>query len=151
MAGLWSQLEVPSSWGCVALSTCHGPLIPYPCSRGLSSAYEEMRMRRANLLLPVLTTFYRATIESILTCSLSVWYNSCTAADQKSLQRVVRTAENIIRTSLPSLQELHLSSYFNRASKIISDSTYPSQGLFTLLPSGKRYRNGETDWRNWKN
>lgn len=129
------------------MRTCHGPLIPYPCSRALSSAYtEESKEDEESKPSP-----YRGTIESILTCSLSVWYNSCTAADQKSLQRVLRTAEKIIRTSLPSLQELDLSCYFNRASKIISDSTYSSQGLFTLLPSGKRYRNGETAWRNWKN
>ncbi|KAI4883985.1 hypothetical protein NFI96_003366 [Prochilodus magdalenae] len=59
------------------------------------------------------------TIESILTSSLTIWYSSCTASDQKSLQRVVRTAERIIRTSCPPAQDLYPSRYRSRATKMI--------------------------------
>ncbi|XP_042570857.1 tripartite motif-containing protein 59-like [Cyprinus carpio] len=51
-----------------------------------------------------------------------VQYGSCTAADKKSIQRTVRTAEKIIKTSLLSIQELQL----HAATKIISDSTHPT-------------------------
>ncbi|KAI4877315.1 hypothetical protein NFI96_002515 [Prochilodus magdalenae] len=81
----------------------------------------------------------RGTIESILTSSLTVWYGSCTASDQTSLQRVVRTAERIIRTSLLSVQDLYPSQCRSRATKMVRDSTHPVHGLFRLLPSGKRY------------
>ncbi|KAI4902470.1 hypothetical protein NFI96_015573, partial [Prochilodus magdalenae] len=45
---------------------------------------------------PILTTFYRGTIESILSSCITACFGSCTASDRKSLQRVVRTAEKII-------------------------------------------------------
>lgn len=47
------------------------------------------RMKRAHLPPPILTTFYRGTIESILTSCIPVWSGACSASDWKSLQRVV--------------------------------------------------------------
>lgn len=97
------------------------------------------RMRRANLPPPALTTFYKGAIESILTSSLSVWYGSCSAADQTALQRVVRSAEKIIGSALPSIQDIYPLRCYKRATNIIKDFTHPTHKLFTLLPSGKRY------------
>lgn len=98
------------------------------------------RMRRADLPTSALTTFYRGAIESILTSSLSVWHGSCSAADKKALQRVVRTAEKIIRSPQPTIQDLYTSHCSKRATNIIKDTTHPAHKLFALLPSGKRYR-----------
>ena len=97
------------------------------------------RMRRANLPPSALTTFYRGAIESILTSSLSVWYGSCPVADQKTLQRVVRSAEKITTSAQPSIQDLYPSRCYKRAINITKDPTHPSHKLFSLLPSGKRY------------
>ncbi|KAI4874760.1 hypothetical protein NFI96_005249 [Prochilodus magdalenae] len=55
----------------------------------------------------ILTNFYRCTIESILTACITVWYGSCTAYDRKALKRVVRTAESIIGSKLPDLQDIY--------------------------------------------
>ena len=96
-------------------------------------------MRRADPPPSALTTFYRGAIESILTSSLSVWYGSCPVADQKALQRVVRTAEKITRSAQPSIQDLYPSRCLKRATGITKDPTNPAHKLFTLLPSGKRY------------
>ncbi len=46
-------------------------------------------------------TFYRGTIESILTSCITVWYGACNASCRKSLQRIVRAAEKIVGVSLP--------------------------------------------------
>lgn len=97
------------------------------------------RMRRSYLPPPILTTFYRSTIESVMTSCISVWCGSCTAADWKSLQRVVRTAEKIIGTSLPSIQDIGHKRCLSRAMSIIQDSSHPQNGLFSLLNSGRRY------------
>ncbi|KAI4880708.1 hypothetical protein NFI96_006309 [Prochilodus magdalenae] len=70
--------------------------------------------------------FYRGALESILTSSLT-------------LQRVVRTAERIIRTSPPPVQDLYPSRCRSRATEIVNDPTHPCYGLFRLLSSGKRY------------
>ena len=97
------------------------------------------RMRTADLPTSALTTFYRGAIESILTSSLSVWHSSCSVADKKALQRVVRTAEKIIRSPQPAIQDLYHSHCYKRAVNIIKDPTHPAHKLFSLLPSGKRY------------
>ncbi len=54
------------------------------------------RLKRASLPPPILTTFYRGTIESVLTSCITVWYGNYSAADRKTLQRTVNTAAKII-------------------------------------------------------
>ncbi len=58
----------------------------------------------------------------------------------RRLRRVVRTAERIVGTTLPTLQELYLSRVSKRAGKITLDPSHPAHSLFDLLPSGRRYR-----------
>ncbi|GAA6111722.1 interferon-induced very large GTPase 1-like, partial [Tachysurus ichikawai] len=60
--------------------------------------------------------------------------------DCKALQRVMRLAERITGSALPSLQDIYLKGCKNRATKIIKDSIHPNNYLFTLLPSGKHFR-----------
>ncbi len=55
-------------------------------------------------------------------------------------KRVVRTAEQIIGTTLPNLQELYSSRVSKRTDKITLDPSHPAHSLFELLPSGRRYR-----------
>ena len=59
------------------------------------------RLKKANLSPQILVNFYRCTIESILTNCISVWYGSCSVADRKTLQRVVKTAQ-LVPHSPPS-------------------------------------------------
>ncbi len=70
----------------------------------------------------------------------SVWYSNATNQDCKALQRVVRLAERISGSALPSLQDIYLKRCKSRAAKIIKDSNHPGNRLFILLPSGKRFR-----------
>ncbi|KAK3559907.1 hypothetical protein QTP86_026416 [Hemibagrus guttatus] len=58
--------------------------------------YFLQRLKKAHLPPPILTTFYRWTIESILGSCITGWFRNCTVSDRKTLQRIVRTAEKII-------------------------------------------------------
>ncbi len=78
--------------------------------------------------------------ETVTNSSITVWFSSATKSDLRRLRRVVRTAERIIGTILPSLQELYLSRVSKRAGKITLDPSHPAHSLFELLPSGRRYR-----------
>lgn len=49
-------------------------------------------LRKNNIKQKLLLTFYRSSIESILTYCTSVWFSLCTEADRKKLQRVTKTA-----------------------------------------------------------
>ena len=72
-----------------------------------------------------MVSFYRCSIESILTYCMGVWYWSCTAAERDALQRVINTAQKIIRCSLPSLSELSNSHFLKKAHSILEDPSHP--------------------------
>uniref|UniRef100_A0AAR2L374 Reverse transcriptase domain-containing protein n=1 Tax=Pygocentrus nattereri TaxID=42514 RepID=A0AAR2L374_PYGNA len=97
-------------------------------------------LRKHNLDSNLLLTFYRSSIESLLTYCITVWYGSCTMADRERLQRVVKTAQKIIGCPLPSLMDIYTSRCVSRAKRITMDSSHPGSVLFDLLPSGRRYR-----------
>ncbi|KAI4902624.1 hypothetical protein NFI96_004127 [Prochilodus magdalenae] len=96
------------------------------------------RLRKFGVPPDIFTNFYRCTIESILTACITVWYGSCTAYDRKALKRVARTAESIIGSKLPDLQDIYRSRCLRKIQKIRLDCSHPAHNLFTLLPSGRR-------------
>ncbi len=71
---------------------------------------------------------------------ISVCYGNGSNQDCKALQRVVRLAERISVSVLPSLQDIYLKHCKSRAVKIIKDSNHSGNRLFILLPSDKRFR-----------
>ncbi len=102
--------------------------------------YHLRQLRKFRVSPTILKTFYSGTIESVLTQCISVWYGNSSSQDCKALQRVVRLAEHISGSALPSLQDIYLKRCISRAVKITKDSNHPGNCLFTLLPSGKRFR-----------
>ncbi len=104
------------------------------------SLYHLRQLRKFRVSPAILKTFYSGAIESVLTQCISVWYNNATNQDCKALQRVVRLAERISGSALPSLQDIYLKRCKSRTAKIIKDSNHPGNHHFCLLPSGKRFR-----------
>ncbi len=102
--------------------------------------YHLRQLRKCRVSPAILKTFYSGAIESVLTQCISVWYSNATKQDCKALQRVVRLAERISGSALPSLQDIYLKRCKSRAAKIIKDSNHPGNRLFISLPSGKRFR-----------
>ncbi len=102
--------------------------------------YHLRQLRKFRVSPAILKTFYSGVIESVLTQCISVWYGNSSNQDCKALQRVVRLAERISGSARPSLQDICLKRCKSRAAKIIKNSNHPSNGLFILLPSGKRFR-----------
>ncbi|KAI3366905.1 hypothetical protein L3Q82_009549 [Scortum barcoo] len=99
--------------------------------------YFLRKLKRASAPPPIMTTFYRGTIESILTTCITVWGGSYTVHNRKALQRIVRTAERIIGVPLPSLQDLYTTRLTQKAITIVNDASHPEHSLFSLLPSVK--------------
>ncbi|KAK0146197.1 hypothetical protein N1851_014495 [Merluccius polli] len=98
----------------------------------------------AAILFAVIPALYKCTIESVLAGSITVWYGSCPALECKALQRVVRSAQRITRTELPTIQDLYSQCCRRKAQRILSDLSHPRHRLFTLLPSGRWYRSIRT-------
>ncbi|XP_062235277.1 uncharacterized protein LOC133932561 [Platichthys flesus] len=101
--------------------------------------YFLRKLKKARAPIPILKTFYQGTIESILSSCITVWGSSCTAHSRKRLQRIFNTAGKIIGAPLPSVQDTYTTRLTRKATSIVSDTSHPAHGLFSLLPSGKRY------------
>ncbi len=80
--------------------------------------YFLRQLRKFNLPQELLKQFYSAIIESVLCSSITVWFGSATKTDIRRLQRTVRTAERIIASPLPNLQDLYISRVRKRAKKV---------------------------------
>ncbi len=91
------------------------------------------QLKTASLPPPILTTFYRGTIESVLTSCITVWYGNCSAADRKTLQRTVNTAAKIIGAPLPSILDIFLARCSSKATSIVKNTTHPCHSLFQLF------------------
>ncbi|KAI3371809.1 hypothetical protein L3Q82_024355 [Scortum barcoo] len=95
------------------------------CSKLVKKAHQRLfflrTLRKNHLSSDILVNFYRCTIESILTSCITVW-----------------------STTSSSIEDIYRKRCLKRAGKIIKDSSHPAHRLFTLLPSGKRYRSART-------
>ncbi|KAI4891374.1 hypothetical protein NFI96_006356 [Prochilodus magdalenae] len=69
-----------------------------------------------------------------------MWHGSCSAADRKALQRVVKAAQRSVGVSLPTTTDIYTSRCRKRATCIMKDPTHPAHSLFVPLPSGRRLR-----------
>ncbi len=79
--------------------------------------YHLRQLRKFRVSPAILKTFYSGAIESVLTQCISVCYSNATNQDCKALQRVVRLAERISGSALPSLQDIYLKRCKSRAAK----------------------------------
>ncbi len=116
------------------------PHIQTQVKKARQRVYHLRQLRKFRVSPAILKTFYSGAIESVLTQCISVWYGSALNQDCKALQRVVRLAERISGSALPSLQNIYLKRCKSRAAKIFKDSNHPGNCFFFLLPSGKRFR-----------
>ena len=108
--------------------------------KGLQRLYFLRCLKRACLPQKLLVSFYRSAIESVLKYCITAWYSGCTIDDRKALQRIIKTAERITGTQLPRLEDIYQTRCTRRVMGILRDSTNPGHCLFTLMPSGRRYR-----------
>ena len=98
------------------------------------------QLTRLNVSSSVRSRFYRATVESLLSTSISVWFASASAQAKNRLQRIVRTAERLTGQRQLSISDLYEARVRKRAAKIAADQSHPASDIFRLLPSGRRYR-----------
>lgn len=118
------------------------PQHQFHCQQAQQHLYFMQRLGAVHFTL-VIITIYRRTIESVLCRWITAWYRICTASDHKTLQRILRIAEKIIRSFSP-LSDIYTAHCICKATGITDESTYPSHTLFSLPPSGRRFRNIQT-------
>ena len=102
--------------------------------------YALRRLRSFGLTTQIMLTFCTAAIESVLKCSITVWFGSVAVKEKLTLNRIVKTASRIIARDLPSLESLYYQRLLGRASLISHDSSHPAHDLFDPPPSSRRFR-----------
>ncbi|KAK3568316.1 hypothetical protein QTP86_003925 [Hemibagrus guttatus] len=95
--------------------------------------YNLRHLRDFRLPSKVLRNFYSCTIESILMGNIATWFRNSTMLDRWARQRVVRSAERIIRAKLPDLHSIYSKWCWTKARKTMKDLSHPNNGLFSLL------------------
>ena len=88
----------------------------------------------------ILVNFYSCIIESIITSNILVWFGRATKRDIDLLTAVIKSAEKIILTKLPTLKDIYLKRLAKKTNLILKNNDHPAYDYFDLLPSGKRYR-----------
>ena len=99
----------------------------------------------------ILTQFYRAVTESVLTFSITVWFGSATIHNKNMLEGIVKIASKITGSKLPSIESIYTTRTHRKATTTISDSTHPANHLFESLPSGKWFRSIKTRTTRFSN
>ncbi len=105
---LWRERAAPSSWVCTSEDLSWTNNTAALAKKAQQRLYFLRKLRRARAPTPIMCTFYRGTIESMVPL---LWrkHNICAsnASCRKSLQRIMRAAEKIVGVSLPSLQDIY--------------------------------------------
>ncbi|KAM3847149.1 uncharacterized protein M6D78_004147 isoform 1-T2 [Vipera latastei] len=138
---VWREFPPLNFWESTSVKILPGKLIQprWPERPNRDSIYFLRVLRKNRVEQRLMTLFYRSTIESVLSYCIVVWYAGLTAADRKVLQRVVSTAQDIVVCPL-TLDDIARAHCLRRVRKILRDDSHPGRYLFTLLPSGRRYR-----------
>ena len=102
--------------------------------------YFLRKLKKFGVGQDTLVNFYRATIESILTFSITSWYSSLTEFDKNRLNRIVNTSSKITGVSLKSMDTIYQERSAKKVRSILASTDHPAKCLFNILPSGRRFR-----------
>lgn len=86
----------------------------------------------------MMTLFYHAFIEFVLTVSLASWFRNLTLRERSSLNQIIKWSGRLIGEPQLCLESLYTRQLQRLASSISSDASHPLASEFQLLPSGRR-------------
>ena len=88
----------------------------------------------------ILLNFYRSIVESILSSSITVWFDRATMYDLERMCSVIKQAEIIVGKPLLSLEDIYIQRLTKKLNLILNDDSHPAHKYFQILPSGRRMR-----------
>ena len=87
----------------------------------------------------MMTLFYHAFIELILSFSLVSWFGNLSLKNRSSLNQTVKWSGRLIGESQCDPASLHTRQLQQITSLILKDDSHPLHSEFQLLPSGRRF------------
>ena len=113
--------------------------------------YFLRHLKRFGLSQAILTRFYHAVIECVLSFSITVWFGHASQDEINQIESVIKNASKLIGLNMPSIRSLYLSRSLRKPKHIVQDAYHPANHLFELLPFGKRYRCIKTKMTRFNN
>jgi hypothetical protein len=53
------------------------------------------KLRKLDVSRKILSLFYKSTVESVLSFCICVWFGSCTNAEKRHVEKIVKTAKRL--------------------------------------------------------
>ena len=113
--------------------------------------YFLRKLKKFGVGKDTLVNFYRATIESILTFSITSWFSSLTDFDKNRLSKIVHTSSKITGANLKSVDCIYQERSARKVRSILANTDHPANSLFDTLPSGRRFRSIPARTNRFKN
>ena len=110
------------------------------CKKSQQRLFCLRKLAKFNVDKTMMTLFYKAYIESVLSFSICCWFNNLSVKARNSLTKIVKVSGKIIGAQQSSLTDLHRKATLRKAESILSVSAHPLHSEFQLLPSGSRFR-----------
>ena len=108
------------------------------------------KLNSFNVNEAILSTFYRSSIESLLTYSFICWFSVLSIKEKNSLQRIVNICSKVTGVTQRALCAIWEDQVVRKAKSIVSQPLHSLAHRFSLLPSGRRFRNLRGDTRYFK-
>lgn len=109
------------------------------------------KLAKFNIDRHMLTLFYFAFIESIMSFSIVVWYGSLSVMNKNSLNQIVKWASRIIGVNQWNLGNIYTNQLYWKANVVLNDRSHPLRNDFQLLPSGRRFVASRWKTRRYRN
>lgn len=109
------------------------------CNKGHECLFCLRKLACSNIDVTLLSLFYRAFIEPVLSFSMVTWYGGLSFRDKNSLQQVVKWSSRLVGRAQLSLSELYFGQLHRKINVILKDRTHQLHDEFLLHRSGRRY------------
>ena len=120
------------------------------CKKGNQRLYFLRIMKTLHVDKTILTLFYQALIQSILSYNLVCYYGNATQQNQNRLDRVRRVAQRIIGDDLSSITNLFEQRLLSKLDKIMKDQSHPLNQQYSFNRSGIRLRVPRTNRKRFR-
>lgn len=97
------------------------------------------KLARFHIDKTIMTLFYHAFIESVLTFSFVSWFGNLPLKERNSLNQIVKWSGWLIGETQLCLESLYTKQLQRLARSITNDVSHPLASEFQLLPSGRRF------------
>ena len=110
------------------------------CKKGHQRLHCLRKLSSFNIDKTMMSLFYCAFIESILTFSLASWFGNISLKNKNSLNKIVKWSGKLIGEPQPNMEALYTKLLQRLSKSVQNENTHPLNSVFQLLPSRQRLK-----------